>query len=369
MNIVIVTWYKAINHGAVLQAYASVNYLKSYGFQPLLLDYDREPVPPKGVFPSLSRKLKKLTPYGIDTKVNSKQFNIQKKSMFSDFTHTHFSTIQLENVKEEDILYIGSDMIFDFTEGYNPFSYGIGIKSKYKFAYSPSFGYATEDEFNHFEKRDEIARAICALDATSYRDNNTGEMLKQISPRNLACKTLDPVLLYGFEREKKDWDTGKWAKHSRYILVYSYTFDMDSQEERDYITNLAQTMGATTVSVGYYHCWCKENVNAGIEEFFEMVKHAEAVVTDTFHGTVFSILLRKSFKVIIRRNAFKIRDLLSDLRLLDDVCITDLESDQKDLLSFDIDFFQAEEKLELARKRSIAYVEQQLRNARQKIVE
>ena len=62
--------------------------------------------------------------------------------------------------------------------------------------------------------------------------------------------------------------------------------------------------------LGNYHHWCDENINASPDEFLEMFVEADMIITDTFHGTVFSMICQKRFCAIVRGNGFKLHDLL-----------------------------------------------------------
>ena len=110
--------------------------------------------------------------------------------------------------------------------------------------------------------------------------------------------------MYGFEKEKKAWDTNKWLSQKAYVLIYAYHGFMNSKQEVNAIKSFAKKNGLRIISCGYYHSWCDENVNADPKEFLEMFIHASYIITDTFHGTVFSIINKKRFVSIIRDNSF-----------------------------------------------------------------
>ena len=149
------------------------------------------------------------------------------------------------------------------------------------------------------------------MDAISYRDDNTGKILKECCGIN-GMKAIDPVLLYGFSKEKNMWNKHRWDKQ-KYILIYSYSYNMNNTKEVRDIKKFAKENNLKIISVGYDHPWCDEVVNADPCEFVELFNNASYVVTDTFHGTIFSLALNKQFCVTIRNNAFKVLDILKDL--------------------------------------------------------
>lgn len=266
MKIGILTWSKIINHGAVLQAYASQQTLLALGCAPVMLDYDGNR---NGQQKTLIYRLKhlgnKLSYSSLKTRSQLKKWNAHKRLLFEMFRNEKI--LSGRNYREElgmDAVFIGSDMVFDFFEGYNPFMYGKGVNAPYVFSYAACFGYVTVNMFNSYENKDEIIHYVTRLNGVGYRDDNTYEVLSKCCSIKSAQKNIDPVLLYGFKEEAKLWDTGKW-KNRNYILIYSYTFNMDSRTEIKAIRKLAQQHNLEIISVGYIHNWCDESINAGPE--------------------------------------------------------------------------------------------------------
>ena len=111
----------------------------------------------------------------------------------------------------------------------------------------------------------------------------------------------------------------------KYILIYAYDSTMNDKETVKQIKKYAQAKGLKIISCGYYHKWCDEIVCASPKEFVEMIKHAKFVITDTFHGTVFSLLMHKNFASIIRKNGFKLRYLLECSGMKDRIVSDDIE--------------------------------------------
>lgn len=71
------------------------------------------------------------------------------------------------------------------------------------------------------------------------------------------------------------------------------------------------------ISVGMQQRWCKHNIIANAFELLSYVKNAKYIVTDTFHGSVFSIKYNKQFITFVREsNTEKLRGLLEQFGLL-----------------------------------------------------
>lgn len=305
----ILTWYKAINHGAVLQTYASCMMIKNLNCIPIVLDYDWD----------LSEAYKKnwrsiLGKFNIKKivwKIRVKKFYSTKEKLFSDFRDKYLPLGRFY-LKEENmtVVYIGSDMVFDLSEGYNPYMYGINVPAPYIFSYAASFGYTDLKKFIQHKHHNEIKNAISKMKSIGYRDDNTKEICTYCSKDVNLVENIDPVLAYGFEKEINQWDSEKW-NNKKYLLIYAYESTMNDIYEVNKIKEIAYKEGLEVISCGYYHSWCDKCVNANPKEFIEMIKYAKYVVTDTFHGTVFSLIMHKQVCVIVRRNGFKIKHLLN----------------------------------------------------------
>ena len=352
MKVGILTWYKAVNHGAVLQTYASCKMLEKLSCDPVVLDYDWN-------LENISERnyieiLRKLSIKKVLWKVNVKKFLRTKKQIFSDFRKQYLPLgKKYYDEHELDAVYIGSDMVFDISEGYNPFMYGIGVDSKYIFSYAASFGYTTIEKLQSSKYETEIVEGIKKLKSIGYRDSNTLEIIEHYKVNVSTVECLDPVLCYGFEDEIIIWDSGKWKKE-KYILVYAYESTMNDKSTVKAIKTFAKEEKLKIVSCGYYHKWCDKCVQASPREFLEMFKHASYIITDTFHGTVFSLILHKSFVSIVRNNGFKLKYLLETVKLTDR--IVKKPEDIERVISSKLSFTRFDEWVEENRKKSLDFI-------------
>lgn len=363
----ILTWHKTLNHGAVLQAYASQKVLEGLGCEPILLDYERALDNMGDVLPSkLRRWAGKLAPLKLKTVFATKAFNNNKAARFEGFRQDYLALgDRYDRESALDAVMIGSDMVFDVYEGYNPFMYGKGVNAPYVFSYAACFGYATRNLLDSFEHKREIESLLGRMNYIGYRDENTRELVGYLAPGVPAEKNVDPVLLYAFSREREGWCSYGWAEAEPYVLVYSYTYNLDSKEEISYVRRLARQLGCRTVAVGYCHLWCDAVVNADPREFVELFENAKLVVTDTFHGTVFSLAFDKDVRVIVRRNAFKVIDLLEDLHLVDQVVVDPrhLRSDKASNGYGGYDHITVQERITALREASEEYLRARIREA------
>lgn len=314
MKVGILTWYQAINHGAVLQTYASCQMLKELDCDPVVLDYNwsLSDENDKKIIRYI-RRLRNFSPKKLVWYMHVKDLFREKSENFSNFIKDYLPVGKM--YKDEnglDAVYIGSDMVFDITEGYNPYMYGFEVPSDYIFSYAASFGYTTYESLKNNENHDKIIASLKKLKAIGYRDQNTLQLCKKNNIKVPMTENIDPVLAYGFKNEIENWDTGKW-KNRKYILIYSYDSTMNDKETINAIRDVAKEEGLELISCGYYHKWCDSSLPTSPVEFIEMVKHAKYVITDTFHGTVFSLLMHKQLASIVLKNGFKLRYLLEQI--------------------------------------------------------
>ncbi len=355
----ILTWYKSLNHGAILQAYASQRFLNEQGVSSILLDYDRSAKTMETTKDIIKRKMSYFNLNYLRMRTKLKKWNTQKRASFEEFKKNYLVIGKKYNTyKEIDNIMIGSDMVFDFYEGYNPFMYGKDVHSNNIFSYAACFGYTTEESFEKFEKKDEIINLVNKMSGIGYRDDNTYKILKNKCNIKNATKNVDPVLLYGFNKEKEEWNDYGW-KDKEYILIYSYQSNLNKKSEVKRIKKIGKNNNLKIVSVGYYHAWCDENVNADPKEFVEMFANAKYVITDTFHGLVFSIIMNKQFSLIVRNNSFKVLDLLKELNISYNINDS-VEKRLNDMLANSIDYDDINKNLAKLRSKSSEYLISQI---------
>lgn len=159
-------------------------------------------------------------------------------------------------------------------------------------SYAPSFGI---DEV--VEDKEEITRLLANIKFLSAREAQGQKIIKTLTGRDVPM-VLDPTMLL----ERKDWkgqelDT-KPCKRP-YVLYYTIK---PSPRLREYAERFAKANNCVLVTIGgrlrehfdpSRHCV----FGAGPGEFLNLVSRAEVVITNSFHGTVFSILYHKKFKV------------------------------------------------------------------------
>ena len=356
MKVGILTWHKAVNHGAVLQAYASQKILQGFGFESIILDYSRVVVSPS-VFRRFFNAITKIKKGTLFDRKIIRDFDARKAELFFSFRNNYLKMGGDYSSELCDVIMIGSDMVFNLKQGYNPYMFGYGLITKKFFSYAACSGGTTYELVKKYKKEEEIANGLKNFSSLGYRDEQTLVFIKSLCDRSDLVYNIDPVLLYGFEKEKIAWTMEKWTQHKPYILIYSYHGYMENSEVNT-IKRLAAELELDIISCGYYHTWCNESINASPNEFLEMFVNARYVITDTFHGTVFSLICEKEFVSIIRDNGYKLMDLLQRCGLTNRIATC--SEDIKRILSTQTDYSYFRNWIKKERKCSEGYILEQI---------
>lgn len=314
------------NYGSFLQAYGLKKTIEKMGHEVQFVDYKIEPsliAKTDGnndkVFIS---KVKKGFLMFSPTYRNWRKRQIMMNKTFDEFLKVfhekYFPELGICDKKnlvpQLDVLVIGSDEVFNCTQknekvGYSKQLFGVENRAERLISYAASFGSTMIEKLEKYGIEDEIGNYLSDFDAISVRDNNSYNIVKTLVGVS-AYKNIDPVLLYAFEEID-----GIEAPMKDYIIVYAYA-DRIKGEEVEEIRKFARQRKKKIISLGFYQPFCDEWILATPLEVLVYIKYADYVITDTFHGTVFSIKYQKRFGTIVREsNVEKLGDLLRTFNL------------------------------------------------------
>lgn len=153
------------------------------------------------------------------------------------------------------------------------------------------------------------------FDFISVREKNSLELLKKIGITN-AVHTVDPTLLL----KKEDWRKieKKVVIDKKYIFVYLLGKDIDARRK---ISEFALKNNLLIVNIpNANEVYDKvDDVFGDIklndcspEEWIYLIDNAEYIITDSFHGTVFSTIFEKKFLVFKRNTKVDINNRMTD---------------------------------------------------------
>lgn len=358
MKIGILTYYNVHNHGAVLQAYALKTILSSYGYECVFLKFERD-------YSMISSKqaikyqisLKSIPfyfKYLCEKGIGNIFYNIKKNKVLNIFRNYYLPTGDRYNLFKGDTVVIGSDEVFSLEIGINPFFYGNGLNVKNVISYAGSFGPTTLADVKTCHQEDMLISGFKNMKAVSVRDFNSQHIVENIVGKDaeLVC---DPVILYGYKREMKEYI----PPIKDYIVIYAYDKNMNSKDEVEKIEQYAKENNLQIVSVAYYHKWC-HNIQANPIELLGWIRNAKLVITDTFHGTVLSIICNAQMIVKLRGNKNKLEFLLEEYQLNDRIVDDFLQMTK--VASKKIDFLSVNTLIEEKRRKSSNFLKSALEN-------
>lgn len=328
MKVGIMSMQKIINYGSLLQAYGLKKIIESMGdYSVEFVDYKAEaPIAEdnRKAEPVLINKTKRILKLVFSPKYRKRRkYDIKQNSLFGVY-YNKFKSEWLKNIlgitddmnytPELDVLVIGSDEVFNCTQSGNDVGYSLQLfgkdnRAKKLISYAASFGSTTYKNLVDYNIVDEIGNYLSKFDCLSVRDKNSKEIVEKLTGKS-AAENVDPVLVYDFEKE-----VTKRIDMKDYIVVYAYSGRINEKEAKA-IQEFAHKNGKRTLSIGVAQSFTDEYVLADPFEMLAYIKNADYVVTDTFHGTVFSIKYQVPFATIIREsNKQKLTDLLCRFNL------------------------------------------------------
>ena len=312
MKIGIVTWFHYRNYGTVLQAYALQKFLKSNGYNCVLVNYI--PINNKTFIEKIkSGNLKHRIASKIEScrykflEPNIKEMILERNRAFEnfvayniDFTQKSQTSSELFKLNETiDCFICGSDQIWN-PENFNGVYYLNFVNDKNKkISYAPSFG------VSHIptSKIEEIRQLVNKFDWLSVREDRGVSILKELTQKDVEV-VVDPTLLLS----KTDW--GQVSVNPNisedYILCY---FLGDRKEYWKAVENLQKmTTYRVIIIPARFNAYLQKyeiRTSTSPEEFIGLIKNAKIVLTDSFHGVIFSLKFERDFYVFKR---FKDKD-------------------------------------------------------------
>ncbi len=254
-----------------------------------------------------------------------------------------------------DAVIVGSDEVFALHTGPTPVFFGHCLPTENVFSYAGSFGPTTYQDICDLHSTAFVRSGIESMKYVTVRDANSAAVIRQLTGKEPPI-VVDPVLLYGYKNEISNLPN---PAHGNYLLVYAYDNRMNSREEIEAIRDYARSRGLKTLSPGFYHDWCDYNIDVDPVNLLGYFKHATEVVTDTFHGSVMSLITGAKFAVKTRNsNHFKLRNLLKEYGLVQRI-FQDWNS-LSDTMTPEIDYVSVNKEIERRRSESMSHLDHML---------
>lgn len=308
---------RVVNYGSFLQAYALKRLIEKVGNTEVeFVDYEYERS-------LVKRDIERRSIVGRILLNRNIPYYIKKKMYLKKRDQLHLKNLEGIGITNQhntnsdlDVLVIGSDEVFNCMQPY-PVGYSRGLFGKGYFdanviSYAASFGHTKLNQLIECGIKDEIADLLGHFSAISVRDVNSSSIVSELTGKTPALH-LDPVLIYDFSNER----TSIKKIEQKYIILYAYTDRLTKEEER-YIKAFSKKMKMKIISIGNYQRIADENIACHPFDVFPYFENASFIITDTFHGTIFSIKTHAHFCTILRdSNRNKLHYLLSKLQCAD----------------------------------------------------
>ena len=295
MKIMVSTPFDSANFGAYLQAYCLKKHLEDSGHEVVhLRTRSREYVDRLFVRKKLSGMKAFIPRFLLKERI---AYGVRKKAIFTK-EWEHFTVC--EQVPEDaDVCILGSDEIWNVRQNAFRGPQFWSGDPKPTIAYAVSAGAARPEEFDRFPLCAGYMRSLARI---LVRDENTRDAVRHCigTEPKMVC---DPTILvppdsYGTPCEDP------YVKENRCLLVYAYSL---TAGQRRAIRTYAASHGLKTVSVCFFHAWCDHQVECGPLAFSSLICQCEAVVTTTFHGSIFCLLNHANYIAVSSK--IKVRQL------------------------------------------------------------
>lgn len=361
MRIGILTFHKANNFGAVLQATALQTFINKKIDKCEIIDYY-----PNNAIPKKRSILYNILRFGKRALILKKSWNQHvKEKKFDDFRTKYYSLSDdsyygdidiKKRIKDYDIFISGSDQILNTTlTGESEAFYLNFDDNARKISYASSFG--RERVSNH--EISLIKLELPKFSCISVREKTAGQIIEN----EIGVKTqlvVDPVFLLNLD----EWD--KFCSNtnnvpSKYIFVYSMEISIALEKLVD---NLCIEYGLPAIVVrgggkpGRING--KEDDRCGPSDFLRYIKDAEIVVTSSFHGTAFSMIFQKNFFCVAHstRNT-RLENIMELTSNVDKIIYGEIS--KSDIPNYLVDGKSAYEELETMISKSKEYLHRSLK--------
>lgn len=357
-KVAVITRHAISNYGSLLQTIATQKTIEAIGCDCVVIDYVREDENYKNVEKTLLSKKKRWNKNWV-----TRAMYLILRQPESFFAGRRFAKWRAETIhtsvlyqkKDElclnppkaDVYMTGSDQVWGpVSDGSFDDSYMlsfVGDESK-KISYAASFG-KTEmtDEMTALFKK-----YLSGYQHISVREESAVELISQMGLE--AKQVLDPTLLCDstfWDKYIQDMDLGK------YVLVYQLHNDNRLGE---YAEKVAAKKGLPLIRMSAsFHQITRQGKFywlPSVGQFLYLIKNAECMITDSFHGTAFAINFNTNFVEVLPNNNTGTRNVsILKLTNLSDRILQDFND--LDIPDRVIDFSYANSVIEEKKKESI----------------
>ena len=351
-------WF-GVNYGSLLNGYATYKTLQSLGYSTLMVNKpNATPTDPEILNPHCSTFIKKFYP---------------EESISDLLPYDRMNELN----RICDTFLVGSDQIWHYNQikGFN-FSFLLNFvdNNKKKISFGTSFGHK-----NNTTPPEELPKAINLIqrfNAISVREQSSADILRDVYGVK-AKVTLEPVFCLDKEDYLKIAEKSDFNENEPYILCYILDPTPKIIETIEYYKRITGLKSINILDGNPFHNKKMREIftlpntpeEPGAEDLIKLYSGASFVITDSFHGTCFSIIFEKPFLSIAnhKRGIARFSDLLTKRGLTDRLALDPNNIPQKEEFLEKIDYTQIKQNILKEREESIAWLKNVLDTPKDKL--
>lgn len=366
----VITYFYYYNYGTMLQGYALCRVIERLGQGEMaseLIDCRfEEKQPTKSQLVKI--RIKRLFVYVTQLKriyklSKYKRLFKRRQTLFDQFVKDYcrmspstyrFSEDLEVNPPIYDIYITGSDQTWSPKVGLRDSLFlGFAPEGSVRASYAPSVGVVsfTEEQRTYFRKR------LAKYQFVSCREKYGTELLNDLSPVEVET-VLDPTLVVSAEEWRKI--ASQRVFEGDYIFCY---FIGDKPYYRRFAKQLSSQLNLPLVYLPVSYLDFSQDSNliweSGPREFLSSIDNARVVLTDSFHGTIFSINFNKSFYSFVKHAGLRSMDNMRIVDILERMDLLDRLKERYDGGEIDyseIDYVKTNQLLAIERSNSEAFI-------------
>lgn len=367
----VITYHSAYNFGSVLQAYATQESIEKIGYSVEIVNYRMKSQIKYYSMIHLNNGLKAFLKDLLHLPQIGKY--ITRKNRFEQFIEELNLTKEFNEPEEVDeadgmfdIFVSGSDQIWnkhsnelEESEWKYMYPYLLCFTNKKKVSYASSIVNMKDEELTY------IVDKVKKFDKISFREKASCDRFKSLFGIE-SNEVLDPTLLLNSEEwSSKIGTIPKKMINKKYILYYALEGVKKTRKIMPKLQKMAKRKGCVLVVITPLSCFTYSKgvinaIDAGPKEFLGWIKGAELVITNSYHGTLFSVNLGTNFYTLQEKESTdnRIKGILLKLELEKRI-ISDVDSILYE--KEEINFQDVWKKLDIYRKESIEFLKKALK--------
>lgn len=342
----ILTFHRAVNYGAALQAYALQRFMNEKGIDAEVIDYYNIKIENEyKAFKLKAHSLKEMVYNFVTIKER-----IVRKQKFSEFIDKYIKVSEQKYKRENihnscdiyDEFWVGSDQVWNLELSNDDLTYLLDFcLGKKRYSYAASIG---KDKLSN-QEIGMFTEILSSFQGITLREQSGVDLLMSIVNKEMQV-VVDPTLLL----TKEQWYeiVSQPQINEEYIVVYKIT----DSKVFDYAMQVSKQEHCKVIVLQAPHRHMPSSFYAeryvSPEEWLGWIANAKYVVTDSFHATVFSIIFEKNFMSLEGYNSggHKNHRINSILEICNLTSRFTTEVNVDSLINVDIDYKEVKYRLE-----------------------